>query len=56
MLGRQSPQGELFRPDQLYLRHVGEETFHGFLGRHRHRLFRDDDFRPKIPTKKPASR
>lgn len=58
MLGYQSPQGELFRPDNLYLDHVGPDSFHGFLAKFRHQMFRDDDFagmyrsdwgRPSVP-------
>ena len=58
MLGRQSPQGELFRPDNVYRDHVGRDTFYGFLSSSRHRLFRDQDFaglyrrdwgRPSVP-------
>ena len=44
MLGRQSPQGEL-SVRTISTHHVGEETFHGFLGRHRHRL----DLRSRRP-------
>ena len=58
MLGRHSPQGELFRPDNIHLDHVGRETIYGFLAQQRHRLFRDQDFadlfkkdwgRPSVP-------
>lgn len=58
MLGRHSPQGELFRPDSLYLEHVGRDSFYGFLATTRHQLFRDSDFaglyrkdlgRPSVP-------
>lgn len=58
MLGRHSPQGELFRPDNIHLDHVGRDTFYGFLARTRHRMFRDEDFaglyrkdwgRPSVP-------
>ena len=44
MLGRQSPQGELFRSDNLYADYVGRDSFYGFLNEHRHELFRDGDF------------
>jgi len=44
MLGRRSPQGELFRPDHLLLEHVGAESFYGFLAREGRGLFRDEDF------------
>src|SRR5262245_5587228 len=58
MLGRQSPQGELFRPDHLHLKHVGEESFYGMLARTGRQLFKDEDFaelyrldfgRPSVP-------
>lgn len=34
----------MFTADQQYLQYVGEDTFYGFLAKHRHRLFRDEDF------------
>lgn len=58
MLGRHSPQGELFRPDNIHLDHVGRDTIYGFLAEQRHALFRDQDFadlyrkdwgRPSVP-------
>jgi transposase len=58
LLGRQSPQDELFRPDHLYRDHVGLDSFYGFLAGFRHDLFRDEDFaglyrtdrgRPSVP-------
>jgi transposase len=58
MLGRHSPQGELFRPDNVHLDHVGRDTIYGFLAQQRHRLFRDQAFadlyrrdwgRPSVP-------
>lgn len=58
MLGRHSPQGELFRPDNIHLDHVGRDSIYGFLAQQRHRLFRDEDFadlfkkdwgRPSVP-------
>jgi len=58
LLGRQSPQDELFRPDHLYRDHVGQESFYGFLAGSRCSLFRDEDFaglyrsdkgRPSVP-------
>jgi len=58
MLGRLSPQRELFRPDNIHLDHVGRGTIYGFLAQQRHRLFRDQDFadlyrndwgRPSVP-------
>ncbi len=44
MLGHKSPQGELFRPDNLLREHVGFESFHSALGEMRGRYFRDEDF------------
>ena len=44
MLGRHSPQGELFRPDSLHLDFVGRDSFYGFLALSRHEMFRDHDF------------
>ena len=58
MLGQHSPQGELFRPDNIHMDHVGRDTIYGFLAQERHRLFRDQDFadlyrkdwgRPSVP-------
>src|SRR5690349_10834997 len=58
MLGRRSPQRELFRPDHVHLSHVGEGTFYGMLARGGRELFRDADFadlyrvdfgRPSVP-------
>ena len=58
MLGHRSPQATIFDGDQRYLEHVGERTFYGYLARHRHELFRDEDFaelysaklgRPSVP-------
>jgi hypothetical protein len=57
MLGKRSPQRELFRPDNAMLAHVGEGSFYGFLAREGSRLFRDEDFgdlygdrgRPSVP-------
>lgn len=58
MLGRRSPQASIFDGDQIYLDHVGRNTFYAFLARERHRLFRDEDFgglycegwgRPSVP-------
>lgn len=51
-------QASLFDGDQIYLDHVGRNTFYAFLARERHRLFRDEDFaglyherwgRPSVP-------
>ena len=57
MLGKASPQGGLFRPDNLYRQHVGEGSFYGFLSETGPRMFRDEDFsdlykyggRPSVP-------
>jgi transposase len=58
MLQERSPQRGLFEADQLYLGFVGEDSFYGFLARHRGVLFRDKDFaefyspdigRPSVP-------
>ena len=58
MLGRRSPQGELYRPDHVYLEHVGPDSFYGLLSRKGPELFRDRDFealyssergRPSVP-------
>lgn len=58
MLGRQSPQDELFRADHLYRDHVGRDSFYSFLASSRRDLFCDDDFaglyrtdkgRPSVP-------
>jgi hypothetical protein len=44
MLGKRSPQHRIFTADQQYLDFVGQDTFYGFLARHGHELFRDEDF------------
>jgi hypothetical protein len=58
MLGKRSPQLGLFEADHLYLSFVGEDTFYGFLARHRRELFHDQEFaefyspdqgRPSVP-------
>ncbi len=58
MLGQRDPQATIFDGDQLYLAHVGERTLYSYLARHRHELFRDEDFaelydaklgRPSVP-------
>jgi hypothetical protein len=58
MLGIRDPQATIFDGDQRYLDHVGEETFYGYLARHRHQLFQDEQFadlyktgwgRPSVP-------
>lgn len=58
MLGRQSPQGDFFRPDHLLRGHVGEDSFYGLLAEKGRGWFRDEDFaglyredfgRPSVP-------
>ena len=58
MLSKRSAQLGMFEADHLYLSHIGEDTFYGFLARHRGQLFRDEDFaefyspdwgRPSVP-------
>jgi transposase len=58
MLGKRSAQLGMFEADQVYLDHVGEDSFYGFLARHRGELFHDEDFaefyspdwgRPSVP-------
>ena len=57
MLGKRSPQRELFRPDNSLLAHFGDDSFYGFLAREGSTLFRDEDFadlygergRPSVP-------
>ena len=44
MLGKRSPQGDLFGADTQYLRFVGEDSFYGFLAREGRKLFRDEEF------------
>ena len=44
MVGHVDPQRNLYTCDNQYLKFVGEDTFYGFLARHRPELFRDDDF------------
>jgi hypothetical protein len=44
MLGRREAQTSIFDSDQRYLGHVGEKTFYAYLAKHRHELFRDDDY------------
>ena len=59
MRGKRSAQLGMFEADHLYLDHVGENTFYGFLARHRGELFCDEDFgefyspdwgRPSVPA------
>ena len=58
MFRKRRAQLGLFDADNLYLGFVGEDTFYGFLARHRGELFRDEDFaglyspdtgRPSVP-------
>lgn len=57
MLGKRSPQGELFRPDNSLIGHVGSDSFYGYLAREGGGLFRDEQFadlygergRPSVP-------
>jgi len=44
LVGHVDPQRNLYTCDNQYLKFVGEDTFYGFLARHRPELFRDDDF------------
>jgi len=44
VLGKRSPQGDLFGADRQYLKFVGEDSFYGFLAREGRKLFRDEDF------------
>lgn len=44
MLGKRSPQENLFTIDHQYLSFVGRNSFYGYLAAHRHELFRDEDF------------
>jgi len=58
LLSHLDRQKNLFSADNNYLEYIGENSFYGFLAKHRHRLFNDDDFaelyctnngRPSIP-------
>jgi hypothetical protein len=58
MLGRQSAQGALFRPDHALRGHVSEGSFYGLLAEKGRTWFRDEDFaglyrddfgRPSVP-------
>ena len=44
MLGRREPQRDLFRPDNMLGRHVGEDSFYGLLACHGAQWFADDSF------------
>lgn len=45
MLGKQSPQRSLFDVAFLYNDLIPRDSFYGFLGEQRERLFRDEDFK-----------
>lgn len=58
MIGKRDGQGGLFRPDHVYLDHVGKASFYGLLARHGGEWFRDEDYeelyrkdfgRPSVP-------
>ena len=57
MLGHQSPQGELFRPDNFFQDHVGRNSFYTALSQARGACFKDQDYagmygdrgRPSVP-------
>ena len=44
MLGKRSKQIGFFEADQLYLDHVGRDSFYGFLAGQRGQIFHDEDF------------
>lgn len=44
MLGKRSPQTNLFSADQQFLTHVGRDSFYGFLAKEGRKLFRDEEF------------
>ena len=44
MLGKRTPQDDLFTPAARLRKKIGEESFYVFLGDHRHEMFRDEDF------------
>ncbi len=44
MLGKRSDQRGFLEADHLYLNHVGRDSFYGFLGSMRGRLFGDEEF------------
>ena len=44
MLGERSDQRDLWEAEQLYLDHVGKDTYFGLLALLRGPLFRDADF------------
>ena len=64
MLGERSDQRGLWEADQLYLDHVGRDTFYGLLASLRGRMFRDTEFaefycldngRDSVPPSLPAT-
>ena len=64
MLGERSDQRGLWEADQLYLDHVGRDTFYGLLASLRGRMFRDTEFaefycldngRGSVPPSLPAT-
>lgn len=44
MLGKRSPQRDVFDADTMYMDLVGRKTFYGYLALHRDRLFSDEQF------------
>jgi len=44
VLGKRSPQTNLFSADQQFLTHVGKDSFYGFLACEGRKLFRDEEF------------
>ncbi|MDD5094919.1 MAG: transposase, partial [Dehalococcoidia bacterium] len=44
MLGKRSVQKGLFEADNLYVEHVGRDSFYGFLASMRGQLFEDGSF------------
>ena len=44
MIGTRSAQRGLFEADHLYLDHVGQDSFYGFLASQRDQIFDDQDF------------
>lgn len=44
MLGKRSPQGEIFKPENRFRKKIGEKSFYVFLSDNRHKIFNDEDF------------
>lgn len=44
MLGKRSPQRDLFRPDHTLRDHVGGKSFYALLAKDGQKWFRDEDF------------